>query len=117
MGEGTNTKAELLGIWATLTLASHLSLLKIQACGDSRVIIDWLNGKANLQGCSIEGWKSRIQDLLKDFQATSFHHVYREFNKEADQLSKSALTDPEGKISYYQWEPGGMPTMEHLYLF
>jgi hypothetical protein len=27
-GEGTNTKAELLGIWATLTLANHLSLLE-----------------------------------------------------------------------------------------
>jgi hypothetical protein len=27
-GEGTNTKAELLGIWVTLTLASHLSLPK-----------------------------------------------------------------------------------------
>jgi ribonuclease HI len=71
-GAGTNTKVELLGIWATLTLSSHLSLPKIQACGDSRVIIDWLNGKANLQGCSIEGWKRRIQDLIKDFQATVF---------------------------------------------
>jgi hypothetical protein len=30
---------------------------------------------------------------------------------------KSTLTDPEGKITYYQWEPGGTPTMEHLHLF
>jgi len=54
-GACTKTKAELLGIWATLTLSSYLSLPKIQACGDSKVIIDWLNGKAKLQGCFIEG--------------------------------------------------------------
>jgi len=37
-GACTNTKAKLLGILATLNLSSYLSLLKIQACGDSRVI-------------------------------------------------------------------------------
>jgi ribonuclease HI len=28
-GEGTNTKAELMGVWATLTLAHHLSYPKL----------------------------------------------------------------------------------------
>jgi ribonuclease HI len=68
-GEGTNTKAELLGIWATLTLAIHLSLPKLQAMGDSRVIIDWLNDRGKLQACTIEGWKLRTKELIKKFQA------------------------------------------------
>jgi len=66
-GEGTNTKAELLGIWATLTFSSHLSLPKIQDFGDSKVIIDWLNDKGQLKACSIEGWKIRTKDLIKNF--------------------------------------------------
>jgi len=47
-GEGTNTKVELLGIWATLTLATHLALSKLQALGDSKVIIEWLNNRGRL---------------------------------------------------------------------
>ena len=42
-GEGTNTMAELLGVWATLMLAKHLSFHKLQVLGDSKVVIDWLN--------------------------------------------------------------------------
>jgi len=95
-GECTNTKAELMGIWATLTLASHLTLPKLQAMGDSKVIIDWLNDRGQLQTSSIEGWKIRTKDLLKNFQAISFHHIYREFNKEADKISKQALLEHEG---------------------
>jgi len=54
-GEGTNTKAELLGVWATLTLATHLSLQKLQVLGDSKVVIDWLTKRGRLQASSIKG--------------------------------------------------------------
>jgi hypothetical protein len=64
-GEGTNTKAELLGIWATLTLANHLALPKLQALGDSKVIIEWLNNRGRLQASAIEGWKHRTKELIK----------------------------------------------------
>jgi ribonuclease HI len=39
-GGGTNTKVELLGAWATLTLAKYLNIQNIQMLGDSKVIID-----------------------------------------------------------------------------
>jgi ribonuclease HI len=39
-GEGTNTKAKLLGIWATLLLASRLNIMDLQVLGDSKIIID-----------------------------------------------------------------------------
>ena len=47
-GEGTNTNTELMGVWATLTLANMWSIQKIHVLGDSKVIIDWLNQKSNL---------------------------------------------------------------------
>jgi len=38
--EGTNSKFELLGAWATLTLATILNILDLQVLGDCRIIID-----------------------------------------------------------------------------
>lgn len=42
-GRGSNTKAELLGLWATLLIASCWSLNHLHVIGDSKVIIDWIN--------------------------------------------------------------------------
>jgi ribonuclease HI len=39
-GLGTNTRAELLGVWELLTLASRLHLHDLQVFGDSRIVID-----------------------------------------------------------------------------
>jgi hypothetical protein len=39
-GVGTNTKAELLGLWSTLLLATLWSIDKVKILGDSKVIID-----------------------------------------------------------------------------
>jgi hypothetical protein len=41
-GARTNTKAKLLGLWATLTLAMLWSIEKVKILGDSKVIIDWI---------------------------------------------------------------------------
>jgi len=81
------------------------------------VIIDLLNDRGHLKACSIEGWKIRIKALFKNFQVISFHHIYRDFNKEAAKLSKVALMVPEGKITYYRWDPGGVGPMNHLDIF
>ena len=54
-GVGTNTKAELMGLWATLTLASHWMIDNVQILGDSKVIIDWINPKGQLHAVNIEG--------------------------------------------------------------
>jgi ribonuclease HI len=59
-GPGSNTKAELMGAWATLFLANLLALPKIQILGDSKVIIEWLNERSELRVSSLEGWKKRI---------------------------------------------------------
>jgi hypothetical protein len=85
--------------------------------GDSRVIIDWLNNKANFHSSYLEGWKDRIKLLIKDFQDISFNHVYREYNSEADFLSKLALKETSGKIIYYQWENGLEGSKNYLDLY
>jgi ribonuclease HI len=116
-GGGTNTRAELLGVWATLMLATHLSFQRLQVLGDSKVVIDWLSKRGRLQASAIEGWKSRIKELIKPFQEISFEHIYREYNKEADLLSKQALWEPEGRITYYKWDNGTEGPRRHLSLY
>jgi ribonuclease HI len=52
-GPGTNTRAELLGAWATLYLASRLHIDALQVLGDSRIVIEWLSNKGDLQAISL----------------------------------------------------------------
>jgi hypothetical protein len=40
VGKAPTQKRELMGVWATLTLANMWSIQKIQVLGDSKVIID-----------------------------------------------------------------------------
>jgi ribonuclease HI len=47
-GRGTITRAELMGVCATLMLASHMSLHHLQILGDSKVVIDWLSNRGRL---------------------------------------------------------------------
>jgi len=116
-GEGTNNKAELLGAWTTLTLAKFLKIRNIHVMGDSKVVTDWLKKKRNLYSTAIELWKQRIIELMKSFQGIHFQHVYRDFNVEADLLSKQALSEPRGRLSYYRWDGGTTGPTSHINLF
>jgi ribonuclease HI len=60
-GPGTNSRAELLGAWVTLTLAIRLGLDQLQVFGDSKVVIEWLNCRGNLNATALLGWKDRIR--------------------------------------------------------
>jgi ribonuclease HI len=66
-GPGTNTRAELLGVWATLSLTTRLNIDVLQVFGDSKIVIDWLNSRGKLQVISLVGWKDIIKELIKSF--------------------------------------------------
>ena len=100
-GHGTNTKAELMEVWATLTIAHHLAYTKLQILGNLKVVIDWLNKRGKLQACAIEGWKVKVLGLLKMSQDISFQQIYMTHNIEAHILSKKSFMEPEGRISFY----------------
>jgi ribonuclease HI len=79
-GLGMNPRAELLGIWALLTLASSLHLQDLQVFGDSMIVIDRLNQKDILQVLNLDCWRDRIKDLYKDFRTLRFPHIYIDYN-------------------------------------
>jgi len=82
--------------------------------GDSIVFIDWLLNKGRFQVCAVEGWKSKIKDLIKMFHSIIFYHIYRSYNTKVDNLSKKALDEPEGKIPYYHWSNGAEGPKRHI---
>jgi hypothetical protein len=96
---GTHTKAELLGLWAMLLLATLCSLDKIKILGDLKVIIVWIKQQGQLNSVNIECWKLKTLDLASNFRDINFHHIYRENNKEVDLLSKRAQKETKGKLS------------------
>jgi ribonuclease HI len=105
-GAGTNTKAELLGLWATLTLAALWSIDDLHVQGDSRVIIDWISNKCKLNSIHLEGWMQKTRDLSQRFSNINFLHVSRSHNRAADALSKRALSEVVGRLSVYHCDRG-----------
>jgi hypothetical protein len=98
-----------MGVWASLDLACRLSISDMIFLGDSKIVIDGLKRKADLQVVALERWKERINESIFLFRNLSFDHIYREDNMEADNLSKKALIKIPSRISFSQWEDGIEP--------
>ena len=47
-GRSTNTRLELLALWALLSVTIHLGIPLVSIFGDSQVIISWVNKTASL---------------------------------------------------------------------
>jgi ribonuclease HI len=99
-GPGTNTRGELLALWSILFFAHFKQIKSLQLVGDSKVIVDWFSFKNNLQVSNLQPWMSKIRQLSGKFQHLKAQHIYREYNKEVDQLSKQALQLEEGVLFY-----------------
>jgi ribonuclease HI len=99
-GPGTNTRGELLALWSILFFAQYKQISCLQLVGDSKVIVDWFSFKNNLQVINLQPWMSKIRQMSEKFQNLKVQHIYREYNKEVDQLSKQALQLEEGVLFY-----------------
>jgi ribonuclease HI len=80
-GIGTNSKAELMGAWVSLPISKLWKITKVKILGDSKVIIDWLNNKSNLNSIDSEGWKCRTKALSSLFQESSTSTFSRSITK------------------------------------
>ena len=97
VGYGTNTKAKLLSLWALLHSSQMMVIPLAHVFGDSIVIINWAKGSTALSPLDLRHWGRETKKLIGSFKDLSFSHIYREHNRLADRLSKSALSYPQGK--------------------
>ena len=74
-GRGTNTKDELLSLWGLLQFSSLIGISYINIFGDSKVIIEWMIDKYNLQVLLIKQWCQRVHLLKIFFSHITFRHL------------------------------------------
>ena len=90
-GSSSNTRAELLALWAILRVSELMGLPMHLIFGDSLVIISWFNRLATLNVPSLNHWCDDIRSMLLSSPHVIFKHIYREHNTQADGLSNQAL--------------------------
>lgn len=54
----------------------------------------------------------KVRGLIRSFANISFHHIYSEYNQDADALSKVAIQDVEGHIIYQTFQDDGVKVEE-----
>ena len=98
----SNTRAELLALWAILRVSNLMGLPMHMIFGDSLVIISWLNRIASLNVPSLNHWCDDIRSMLLHTPLVIFKHIYREHNSMADGLSKQALKLDMGSGIFFE---------------
>ena len=117
LGTSTNTKAELLGLWALLHVAQVMGLPTLNIFGDSSVIISWVNGFNALAPPELSHWCRAIRHLCSCFSNLSFSHFYREYNQIVDCQSKVALCLPPGTCIFSEYFEDLLVLHDTLMLF
>ena len=102
-GSGTNSRVELLALWALLFVSKTFKVDNIFIIGDSQIIIGWANGDTNFHSLLLEHWKTKVRLLITSFLSITFKHIYSELNSNADMLSKLGIGEMDFRIHYETW--------------
>ena len=113
----TNTKAELIALWALLYVTLLMGIPKMNIFGDSAVIISWEKGITALNPPALSDWCMDTRRLISCFHHLSFSHIFREHNQLADRLSKSVLTLALGCGKYSEFIEGLLVSHDTFHLF
>ena len=117
VGQCTNTKAELVGLWALLLTTHMMGIPSLQVFGDSLVIINWAKGKSSLSPPELHYWFRVTRKIFSHFLALSFDHIYREHNQLANRLSKVTPTLAPGSSTYSEFLDGHSTSHGNIKLF
>lgn len=105
-GGGANNRVEFVSLWTLLEVAKRKDLRKLQVLGDSKLVIDWAQGKVNVQNTKLANVLREIKLAFQSFKWLSFHHVLRELNSKANELSEEALELQKRAFEFYEYFEG-----------
>lgn len=71
----TNNCSEIIALWVSLYWAKVLGITDLRIRGDSMVIIDWFNHKAEIHSILLQPWCRSIQQVIKHFTSVSVQHI------------------------------------------
>ena len=87
----TNNEAEYTGLLIGLRHAVEMGVTELMVRGDSQLIIRQLKGEYKVKSVSLKPLYLEAVELISRIHNVQFEHVYREFNKRADELSNIGI--------------------------
>ena len=91
LGKTTNNQAEYRAIVAGIHKAHDLGAEEVDFYMDSELAVKQLNREYKVRNKDLQPLFVEIYNQTLNFKKVKFHHVRREFNKEADALANEAM--------------------------
>lgn len=91
IGKKTNNQSEYSALILGLKEALSRDIKQLQVYGDSLLVIKQIKGEYKVNNKLLQDLYKEAIELVAKFEYIEFSHVYRKFNKRADQLSNLAL--------------------------
>ncbi|MBU1132559.1 ribonuclease HI family protein [Patescibacteria group bacterium] len=91
IGDATNNFAEYQAVIHALEHAKELGGTELEFFLDSELVVKQLNGEYRVRDAGLAAQFLKLHNLRTQFKKTTFKHVRRENNKEADALVNEAL--------------------------
>ena len=91
--------AEAYGLWQGIKQLKEKGVEEAIVFGDSRLIIQALNGASQSQNLRLARIIKRIKSLSKTFWHLEFLHILRELNDLADQAANKSMVLSKNEIS------------------
>ncbi len=91
LGKMTNNQAEYRAIVAGIHKAKDLGAEEVDFYLDSELAVKQLNREYKVRNKDLQPLFVEIYNQSLGFKKVKFHHVRREFNKEADALANEAM--------------------------
>jgi ribonuclease HI len=86
----SNNMAEYEALVNGLRIAIELGVRRLDACGDSQLIIDQVMKNSHCRDRKMEAYCDEVRRLEDKFYGLELNHIARRYNKTADELAKIA---------------------------
>jgi ribonuclease HI len=87
----TNNHAEYAGLILGLQQAKALGITHLKVEGDSLLVINQMKGLYKCKSINLLDLYEKARELERHFEKIEYHHVFRNQNKRADELSNIAI--------------------------
>jgi ribonuclease HI len=91
LGIKTNNQAEFHALLFTLVDAYVNGMRKIKLFGDSKLVVDSINGKMKVSNLNIVEYYESVKKIIRLFAYWKIEFVERKYNTRADKLSNLGL--------------------------
>lgn len=92
LGNQTNNYAECFAMTLGITEACNREIKNLVVEGDSMLVINHLKKKWKVNNKNLKNLYLSIEKTLERFDNISFKHIYRNYNKRADELANIGVT-------------------------